>query len=488
MMGSQTKKSATPVNQPTRPRTPDVSAPVVLSDMAALQGMIGNAAVMRQPELLSRTLLSNSNRQAVQRWPWSDKTPPLDDAEGQLNTLSMDAYSANSLWTVANTSAAGSTALEQIKAIDKKLKALKTSVAGGKYKTPEDKGRQADFAARADAELSNIAGYITTTTQAVGALKLQEAITATGAASHAGGAAPGPKDPMDKIKDAGRLGGNAYQATSAVERGTRSAQLLGAQNKKAMFDNATGGDLEVNAVKKTGEGGVQGFLDSLSQFVTSIKEKIFNISWVKKLIDFLEPLKNWTFLIGALADAYSLYSTYDRYSALKAGADDASASGSADDLAKSLIYGFAKVKRALYWNITKFGLSLSKSIARIVTLLTGGATALVTESIALAADLASAVMTIGRKAKGIFKAIRGTRGKARGQNAEMIYDSAMKGDKRALKLIIAFKPFGMVASLKDKVSYANIPTAEPEMLTFLHAKSSDRKAIVAAIGDKLKSQ
>jgi hypothetical protein len=97
-------------------------------------------------------------------------------------------------------------------------------------------------------------------------------------------------------------------------------------------------------------------------------------------------------------------------------------------------------------------------------------------------------MTIGRKAKGIFKSIRGTRGKARGQNAGMIYDSAMQGDKRALKLIIAFKPFGMVASLKDKVSYANIPTTEPEMLTFLHAKSSDRKDIVTVIGEKLKSQ
>lgn len=460
----------------------------MLSEMAMLQGMIGNAAVMRQPELISRTLLSQSNRQAVQRWPWSDKTPPLDDAEAQLNSFGMDAYSANMTWTIDNTSSAGAAALQQLKAIDTKVKALKTSVAGGKYKSAGDKARQGDFVTRADEEISNIAGYITSTTEAISRLKLQEAITSTGAGSYVGGTGPGPKDPTDKIKAAGQTGLHTYQAGAAVERGTRSAQLLGAQNKSAMYENATGGDLEVNAVQETGRSGVQGFLDNLSQFVTSIKEKIFNISWVKKLIDFLEPLKNWTFLFSTLSDAYSLYSTYGRYSALKSGADDASASGSTDDLAKSLVYGFAKVKRALYWHITKFGLSLSRSIARTVTLLTGGATALVTESIALAADLATAVMTLGRKAKGIFKAIRGTRGKARAQNAEMIYDSAMKGDKRALKLIIAFKPFGMVASIKDKVSITSIPTTEPEMLTFLHSKAGNRKDIIAEIGENLKSQ
>ena len=98
-VSSQNKKVASPLTPGAQPHacTP---APASLSDIGTLQGMSGNAAIMRQPELLSRTLLRASNRQAVQRWPGSNKTPPLDDAEGQLNTLSMDAYSANSMWTM----------------------------------------------------------------------------------------------------------------------------------------------------------------------------------------------------------------------------------------------------------------------------------------------------------------------------------------------------------------------------------------------------
>lgn len=468
--------------------------PTLFPEITQLQRTVGNRVMSSRTDLLSRQLLHTSNRSnVVQRvWPFSSKqTMPIADARMELQQLDFSASMAESLWQAENTPAAGQKALDELISIQTKIKALKSTVSDGKY-SGADAEKKTEFMREVEDSLAQVASKITTTRQAINALKLQATVASTGASSYPMGGMQGPQSGFDKGMDTmtggAKTGLHAFQGSKAFETGTRSGQLLGAQNKSAMWENATGGELETNAVQETGRGGVQGFLDSISKFVTSIKESIFNISWVKKIIDFLEPLKNYTFLIGILSDAYSLYSAYDRYTALKAGSDDATTTGATDDVAQSLMYGYAKVKRALYWNIGKFGIGLSKTIARLVTLLTGGATALVTESIALAADLATAAMTLGRKAKGIYKAIRGTRGKARLQNAGVIYDRAMQGDARALKLMIALKPFGLLSTIKNKTFINNIPTTEHEMLPWMQTNATDRRKVVQELADKLKSQ
>jgi hypothetical protein len=108
------------------------------------------------------------------------------------------------------------------------------------------------------------------------------------------------------------------------------------------------------------------------------------------------------------------------------------------DIAK---YAYKKTSRAFRYSIAKIALKIVRMIALIITLLTGGTSAVVTASIAA---IAAAVETLGslyRKIKGFIKKIRGTRGANRNKNAEELVKLAKGGNEAAAQTIIDVDPF-----------------------------------------------
>lgn len=112
-----------------------------------------------------------------------------------------------------------------------------------------------------------------------------------------------------------------------------------------------------------------------------------------------------------------------------------------NQLAEAAWYGFSKVKRLVWMLILKIALKLIKIVAHIITLISGGTSSIVTESLALAASSASALRTLVTSAKGIYKHFKGTRGVNRAKNADTMVDLAKTGNVDAAALIIKMNPF-----------------------------------------------
>ncbi len=79
-----------------------------------------------------------------------------------------------------------------------------------------------------------------------------------------------------------------------------------------------------------------------------------------------------------------------------------------------------------------------------ITMLSGGTTAAVTGTLAVGADILRVSTAAGLKIWGAIKAIKGTKGKARGENAEQLVIQATKGNQEALRVIYDVDPFDHV--------------------------------------------
>jgi len=99
-------------------------------------------------------------------------------------------------------------------------------------------------------------------------------------------------------------------------------------------------------------------------------------------------------------------------------------------------YGFAKTKRGFWLRVAKAAISVGQVIARLITLLTGGMAGLVSEAVVVSTSLSQGVIKVGQSLKGIYKMIRGTRGKRRVESANYIVDGAIDGDKELLQFMI----------------------------------------------------
>ncbi len=105
------------------------------------------------------------------------------------------------------------------------------------------------------------------------------------------------------------------------------------------------------------------------------------------------------------------------------------------------IYALPKMKRGVLSRFTKFLFSLAKMILHIITLISGGASAMVTEAGALTITLAQGAITFGRGVKAIYKIIKGTRGKNRETNAKTLLDAALNNQPEALTMVRELNPF-----------------------------------------------
>jgi hypothetical protein len=234
----------------------------------------------------------------------------------------------------------------------------------------------------------------------------------------------------------------------------------------------------------------------VKSFAVGAADKV--VGWLHPLLEFLDSVPGASILVSVLTSGKAAHSAYKRrssfFEALKAArirGDESRVPTKADiQLRDSAKYAYHKTNRAFWGNVGRFFASLVKYFMRLITVLTGGTSALGTETIALVIDIGQAVEAFGRRVKGVFKSLTGKRGKHRRENAATVYKHALDGDSIALNLLLELKPFGTWDKLKGKLPRtASLPKTEGQMLAYLqaHDKPSEEKAMIMEIAAKMKS-
>ncbi len=147
-------------------------------------------------------------------------------------------------------------------------------------------------------------------------------------------------------------------------------------------------------------------------------------------------------------------------------------------------YAFKKVNRRFYTNIADAILAINDFISKIVTLITAGAAAIaIAVSKALLA-IRSLTLGLALKIKGIWKWLKGTKGKARSNNADVVINALMVRDPAALGLVqelsVKFEETWIDQRLERDAS--NRPTINARIAMDNIKKTHD------AIADKMKSK
>ena len=231
-------------------------------------------------------------------------------------------------------------------------------------------------------------------------------------------------------------------------------------------------------------------------FAVGAADKV--VGWLHPLLEFLDSVPGASILVSLLTTGKAAHGAYKRrnsfFEALKAArirGDESRVPTKADmDMQKAAKYAYYKTNRAFWGNVGRFFASLVKYVFRLITILTGGTSALATETAALVIDIAQAVEAFGRRLKGVIKSLLGRRGKHRRENAATVYKHALDGDSIALQLLLELKPFGTWEKLKAKMPRtATLPKTESQMLAYLqaHDKPSEEKAMIMEIAAKMKS-
>lgn len=244
-----------------------------------------------------------------------------------------------------------------------------------------------------------------------------------------------------------------------------------------------------------------------------------------KLVKFLPALSKVLMYLPAkfvmvAKKGYDIYKSNERLDnfkiAAKAAKEQSNNSDSDGSILESAMYAVNKVARAVMGAIVDFVISLGQVIVRIITLLSGGVSAFVTEAIDLSLGLIKAGKVLTQKAKGFYKWIRGKRGANRNLNAKKVYDAAIQGDHPALMLLVnlgvykaAQEDFGNTpiwSGVKKKWNDAkkglkgfgkklhivgddpNKPLNPKQMLDFLNSLNEEEtKRVIDAIAKAMKS-
>ncbi|GEM_PF-7104891 len=115
-------------------------------------------------------------------------------------------------------------------------------------------------------------------------------------------------------------------------------------------------------------------------------------------------------------------------------------------LGRVAYYAFNKTRRAFRGTIVRATLKLVRWIAHIITVLSGGTTAVVTGAIAVSADISRSLMAIGKRLKGLYKVLTGKRGVGRKRNAQELMALATGGNMDAIQTIWDVNPFDEVST------------------------------------------
>jgi len=173
---------------------------------------------------------------------------------------------------------------------------------------------------------------------------------------------------------------------------------------------------------------------------TRVKE-LFSGKDLDKILEAFGSLAkdvSFTYAIEALGFATLIYKikvAYDAYKVRKIFEEEKN-----DSLKEVIEYGKQKVKRAFISRIILAINSLMSFISKILALLSGGTLALFSGVMKACSTAINFVNTLYRKARGLYKWAKGTRGVNRIKHATTVVDLALKGDKKAEKFLIKLVP------------------------------------------------
>ncbi|GEM_PF-1331191 len=211
------------------------------------------------------------------------------------------------------------------------------------------------------------------------------------------------------------------------------------RNVQTTMSFAEAGDAIASA--KNVKDGLEGITDTASDVGSDGIQGLLG-----KVADFFDaPPMNVIIPVAALI--YRIYAAVQKYKHMKAfkglmgknGGDVKSAkkrSTALKDKGAIGAYGFAKTKRGFWLRVIKAALTLGQLIARVVTLLTGGTAALISETVAIGTSLSNGIIKVGQSLKGIYKMIVGKRGKRRLESANWMIDAALDGDQEMLQFLL----------------------------------------------------
>jgi len=124
-----------------------------------------------------------------------------------------------------------------------------------------------------------------------------------------------------------------------------------------------------------------------------------------------------------------------------------------ENLKEATAHGFGKVKRRFYKAVYLVVSSVVKVVSHLITLLSGGTAAMVSELVAIGATVLEGIKVLYEKGKGFIKWLLNKRGVHRQQSATRILESAYGRDPVALQLLIDLDPMGFIGREKRALKY-----------------------------------
>lgn len=219
-------------------------------------------------------------------------------------------------------------------------------------------------------------------------------------------------------------------------------------------DTLTGGKLgDITAQAKTKlakevvPGGFRETMEGIKGTMETVKDKAQGVvldalGEAPKWLGFLETVASVIGMIpfGAFKDFAIAVKGFIQTRNVLGGLKGAKKTAVVPELVNAAAYGVGKVTRRYWSKIYDIVTSLVRIVTDILSLVGGPFVGGVAAGISMGVAIAGAILTLARKAKGLWKWFQGTRGVNRRKNAEVLVDYALKGDETALATL---KKFGL---------------------------------------------
>ncbi len=273
-----------------------------------------------------------------------------------------------------------------------------------------------------------------------------------GAAKNIGGSfSPG----LNTAVSAETLGAPKQASTAAIVGAKQSVKSLGKdtvhQAESGVRDNV------VSPAKGlvSGAGGGHHAAGALSSFWSTLKEWTGKgLGWLQEnihhLFTFLEPLLvaiglDFALLIKTIKDLKDKRALRNELEDQKKEAESADPES---PLTQAVLHSYGKVKRNVITKYVNVVNSIIGIVGRLVTILSGGVGAIVGESLTILKNFVSIAQKAYRTGKGIYKYIRGTKGKGRAASAKTFLTEAAEGNLKAARILQTMDLWGKVQKAK----------------------------------------
>ena len=255
---------------------------------------------------------------------------------------------------------------------------------------------------------------------------------------------PKEKSTFSKIKDGGKQAVKGGVVTySAVHQSPKNAIELAKIIEKGKVVNETTKETNPN----------QSYL-ALAYKAAKGFSDIFKTLAIATLVAGFDIF----YMVRQVGQAGENYTAYSRLAGENVTKEDKKKSkdkkGSLTTATQIGAYAMQKVKRAFIGRFTKFAMSVAQLILRLITILSLGSSAVVTEGANLSLSLSKSAMKLFNAGKGIFKYFKGTKGKRRTEASQNLVEGAVRGDKKMLRALVEADIFGSKWMSKMQYSLA----------------------------------